>query len=248
MTSEARRVVTVERGTEWEDGFARPRVVLQPYAAPSVLGLFGFASATFMVALHLTGVYGGAKTNGELWPFAATFGGVAQFMAGMWAFRVRDTVATAMHGMWGAFWIAFGIFNVLVMWGKLPDHPAGSVSDPAFAMWFWTLAAITVAGALAAFAESFALFTVLGLLTGGSTLLAIGLSVGSTGWVKVAGWVLVASAIAAWYVATAMMLLTGAGKVVLPLGKPKKEANVPGGQPVKPIELEWAEPGVKKGQ
>jgi succinate-acetate transporter protein len=248
MATEARRVVTVERGTEWEDGFARPRVMLQPYAAPSVLGLFGFAAATFMVALHLTGIYGGAKTNGELWPFAAMFGGVAQFMAGMWAFRVRDTIATAMHGMWGSFWIAFGIFNLLVQWGKLPDHPAGSVSDPAFAMWFYTLAAITAAGALAAIAESMALFSVLGTLATGSALLAIGLSVGGTGWVKVAGWVLVASAILAWYTATSIMLLAGAGKVVLPLGKPKKEANMPGGQPVKPIQLEWAEPGVKKGQ
>jgi hypothetical protein len=248
VTSEARRVVTVERGTEWEDGFARPRVVLQPFAAPSVLGLYGFAAATFMVALHLTGVYGGAKTNGELWPFAAMFGGVAQFMAGMWAFRVRDTIATAMHSMWGAFWIAFGIFNVLVMWGKLPDHPAGSISDPAFAMWFWTLMAITAAGALAAIAESMALFAVLATLTAGSLFFALGLSLGSTGWVKVAGWAFVASAILAWYLATAMMLLAGAGKVVLPLGKPMREANLPGAQPVKPIQLEWAEPGVKKGQ
>jgi succinate-acetate transporter protein len=248
MTAQASRVVTVERGSEWEDGFARPRVVLSPYAAPSVLGLYGFAAATFMVALHLTGVYGGAKTNGELWPFAAMFGGVAQFLAGMWAFRVRDTIATAMHGMWGSFWIAFGIFNILVMWEKIPDHPAGSVSDPAFAMWFWTLMAITAAGALAAIAESLALFAVLGTLAVGSLLFAIGLSAGSTGWVKVAGWVLVASAILAWYTATAIMMLSGAGKVILPLGKPKKEANMPGGQPVKPIQLEWAEPGVKKGQ
>jgi hypothetical protein len=248
MTAQASRVVTVERGSEWEDGFARPRVVLSPYAAPSVLGLYGFAAATFMVALHLTGVYGGAKTNGELWPFAAMFGGVAQFLAGMWAFRVRDTIATAMHGMWGSFWIAFGIFNLLVMWGKLPDNPAGSVSDPAFAMWFWTLMAITAAGALAAIAESFALFSVLGTLAVGSLLLAIGLSAGSTGWVKISGWVLVASAILAWYTATAIMMLSGAGKVILPLGKPMKEANMPGGQPVKPIQLEWAEPGVKKGQ
>jgi hypothetical protein len=45
-----------------------------------------------------------------------------------------------------------------------------------------------------------------------------------------------------------MMLLAGAGKVVLPLGKFSKEANMPGGQPTKPIQLEWAEPGVKKGQ
>jgi uncharacterized protein len=248
MSSEARRVVTVERGTEWEDGFARPRVVLHPYAAPSVLGLYGFAAATFMVALHLTGVYGGAKTNGTLWPFAAVFGGVAQFMAGMWSYRVRDTVATAMHGMWGSFWIAFGILNLLVMWGKLPDHPAGSVSDPAFALWFWTLAAITAAGALAAVAENLALFGTLAALAAGSTFLALGLSFGSTGWVKLAGWVLVASAILAYYLATSIMLLAGAGKVILPIGKPKKDANTPGAQPVKPIQLNWAEPGVKKGQ
>jgi uncharacterized protein len=248
MSSEARRVVTVERGTDWEEGFARPRVVLQPYAAPSVLGLYGFAAATFMVALHLAGVYGGAKTNGTLWPFAAMFGGVAQFMAGMWAYRVRDTVATAMHGMWGAFWIAFGIFNLLIMWGKLPDHPAGSVSDPAFAMWFWTLAAITAAGAFAALAENIALFALLLTLAAGSAFLALGLSAGSTGWVKVAGWVLVVASVLAYYLATAIMLLAGAGKVILPIGKPKKDANTPGAQPVKPIQLEWAEPGIKKGQ
>jgi hypothetical protein len=222
--------------------------MLQPYAAPSVLGLFGFASATFMVALHLTGVYGGAKTDATLWPFAAMFGGVAQFLAGMWAFRVRDTIATAMHGMWGAFWIAFGILNLLMMWGKIPEHAAGSVSDPQFAMWFWTLGAITAAGALAAFAESFALFGVLATLAAGSIFFAIGLSIPSTGWVKVAGWVFVASAILAYYVATAIMLLAGAGKVVLPLGKPSAEANRPGAQPVRPIQLEWAEPGIKKGQ
>jgi uncharacterized protein len=44
------------------------------------------------------------------------------------------------------------------------------------------------------------------------------------------------------------MLAASAGKVLLPLGKPKKDANKPGAQPVKPIELEWGEPGVKQGQ
>jgi uncharacterized protein len=247
-TSEARRVVTVESSTEWEDGFARPRVMLQPFAAPSILGLYGFAAATFMVALHLTGVYGGANTNGVLWPFAAVFGGIAQFMAGMWAYRVRDAIATAMHGMWGSFWIAFGILNLLIMFGKVPNNPAGSVSDPAFAMWFYALAAITVMGAFAAIAENLGLVVVLGTLAAGSAILGVGLSVAGPGWVKVAGWVLVASAIAAWYVASSIMLLASSGRVVLPLGKLKKEANKPGGRPVKPIQLEWAEPGIKKGQ
>jgi succinate-acetate transporter protein len=115
-------------------------------------------------------------------------------------------------------------------------------------MWFWTLMAITAAGAVAAIVESLALFSVLATLAAGSLFFAIGLSAGSEGWVKVAGWVFVASAILAYYTATAIMMLSSTGKVVLPLGKPKREANVPGAQPVKPIQLDWGEPGVKKGQ
>src|SRR3954466_6360031 len=87
----------------WYGDFARPRVFLQPIAAPSVLGLFGFAGATFIVAANMAGWYGGATSGRFLFPFAATFGGLAQFAAGMWAFRARDAVATAMHGMWGSF-------------------------------------------------------------------------------------------------------------------------------------------------
>lgn len=34
----------------WQD---RTRVQLQPIAAPSILGLYGFAAATFIVAGHL---------------------------------------------------------------------------------------------------------------------------------------------------------------------------------------------------
>jgi len=161
---------------------------------------------------------------------------------------VRDAVATAMHGAWGAFWIAFGIHELLVQWGKIPLVAAGEKPNGAMAMWFFTLAAITAAGALAAIAENVALAAVLATLAAGSLFLAIGHGTGSTGWVKLSGWVLVVSAVLAYYVATAMMLAASAGKVILPLGKPKKDANKPGAQPVKPIELEWGEPGVKKGQ
>src|SRR3954453_7516583 len=88
---------------------AQTRVSLQPIAAPSILGLFGFASATFMVAANLAGWYGNTKSPTLLFPFAAAFGGVAQFIAGMWAYRARDGLATAMHGMWGSFWMAYGV-------------------------------------------------------------------------------------------------------------------------------------------
>lgn len=95
----------------WYGDFARPRVFL-PIAAPSILCLFGFAGATFIVASNLAGWYGNASTPGYLFPFALTFGGIAQFMAGMCAYKTRDAVATAMHGMWGA-WIGYGILQLL---------------------------------------------------------------------------------------------------------------------------------------
>ena len=88
----------------WYGDFARPRVVLQPIAAPSVLGLFGFAGATFIVAAHMAGWYGSASTPGYLFPFAAFFGGLAQFLAGMWAsapatrWRLRCTACGARSG------------------------------------------------------------------------------------------------------------------------------------------------------
>src|SRR5690348_9899978 len=92
---------------------APARIYLQPVAAPSILGLFGFAGATFMVAAHMAGWYTGTNTFLYLTPFAVMFGGLAQFLAGMWAFRARDGLATAMHGMWGSFWIAFGALNLM---------------------------------------------------------------------------------------------------------------------------------------
>jgi hypothetical protein len=45
-----------------------------------------------------------------------------------------------------------------------------------------------------------------------------------------------------------MVTLAASGRTIFPLGKYKKAANVPGGKPVRPIQLEWAEPGVKMGQ
>jgi succinate-acetate transporter protein len=230
----------------WYGDFARPRVILQPIAAPSILGLFGFAGATFIVASNMAGWYGGEATPGYLFPFAAVFGGVAQFMAGMWAYRARDAVATAMHGMWGSFWIAYGILQLLLATHTLQT---GATLDHALGFWFIALCAITFSGLLGALAEgSLALVAVLGTLAAGAALAAVGFLNGTTGIQHAAGWVFVISAALAWYTATAMMLKAAGGKIILPLFKTDMEANKPGGQPTRSIELEWGEPGVKMGQ
>jgi hypothetical protein len=231
----------------WEDGFARPRVFLQPIAAPSILGLAGFAGATFMAASNLAGWWGTSDSPLVIAPFAAMFGGLAQFVAGMWAYKARDAIATLAHGTWGAFWLGYGILNLLVATKTLAP-PTPWYHNPELGFWFFALAITTAIACFAATAESVGLVAVLGTLAAGSGILAGGLIYGSHGWVQVAGWVLVVSAGLAWYMVLAMVTLAAGGKTVFPTGKYKKAANKPGGQPTRPIQLEWAEPGVKMGQ
>jgi len=212
---------------------------LQPVAAPSILGLYGFAGATFMVAAHMAHWFGGAQTDMVLWPFAALFGGLAQFLAGMWAYKARDGVATAMHGMWGAFWMAYGILWVLVA-SHVVTIPANGAAFPALGFWFVVLAAITWSGVYAASAESKVITAVLGFLATGSSVAAIAELAGIEGLRILAGWLFIISAVIAWYAATALMANSSFGRTVLGLGSKRK------GSPQ--IQPGVGEPGVARGQ
>jgi len=228
-------------------GFAPPRVFLQPIAAPSILGLAGFAGATFIVASNLAGWWGTPSSPLVLAPFAAMFGGLAQFMAGMWAYRARDAIATLAHGTWGSFWLAYLILNILVATHVLVQ-PTPWYHNPEVGFWFFALAITTGIAALAALTESLGLFAVLSTLAAGSGILAGAFIYGSHGWAEVAGWVLVFSAGFAWYMVMAMLFAATTGRTILPTFKLNREADIPGHQPVHPIQLEWSEPGVKMGQ
>jgi succinate-acetate transporter protein len=219
-----------------DDRNAAARIYLQPIAAPSILGLYGFAAATFMVAANYAGWYGGANTDFVLFPFAAFFGGVAQFLAGMWAFKARDGLATAAHGTWGSFWIAFGILNFLVLSGRL-GMPG--LLSPALGYWFIVIAAITWMCTLAAFAENIGLVLVLFSLSIGSTLEAIARLIGSGGVHMAAGYAFIISAILAWWVASAMMFEEAYGHPIIGVGKKLRQRN---------LMLGMGEPGVIRGQ
>jgi uncharacterized protein len=157
-------------------------------------------------------------------------------LAGMWAFKARDGLATAAHGTWGSFWIAFGLLNLMVADGKVP---APGMLAPAIGYWFIVLAAITWMCTLAAFAESIGLGTVLGVLAIGSTLEAIARLTGNGGVHMAAGYAFVISAIFAWWVASAMMFEEAYGHPVVGVGKRVRRTNLAVGV---------GEPGVIRGQ
>ncbi len=221
------------------NGSSPARVYLQPIAAPSILGLYAFAGSTLIVAAELAGWYGNPQTPQYLFPFAAAFGGVAQFAAGMWAYKARDAIATAMHGMWGSFWIGFGILQLMFATGTVPE-PQGPF--PALGFWFIALAWITIMGAIAATAENVALTAVLGTLAVGATFAAIAELLGSEAWTVIAGYTFIVSAICAWYTASALMFEGVAGRPVMPVGMTKKAQEAP------EVNRGAGEPGVKQGQ
>jgi hypothetical protein len=223
-------------------------IALQPVAAPSILGLFGFAVSTFMVAAHFAGWFGNDTTTPlVLFPFAFAFGGIAQLLAAMWAYRARDGLATAVHGAWGSFWIGYGLYTLLVGVGVAPATATSADAKVAFGYWFIGLAAVTWTGFAAALAENIAVALVLLTLAAGSTLLAIGFTAGMPGVVIAGAIVLVASAVIAWYAASAMVLAASTRRVVLPMGQ-RGGPIKPGAISRHPVEYRAGDPGVKIGQ
>jgi len=192
-----------------------------------------------MVAANMAHWYGSNESALYLFPFAAIFGGLAQFLAGMWSYKARDGVATAMHGMWGSFWMSYGILFLLVATGHLTVP--GAKWD-AIGYWFIVLAAITWVGMAAAGAENKALVTVLGFLAAGSTTSAIGYLTGAE-WLMIwSGYLFMISAVAAWYTASALMLAEAFGREMWPVGKSRHVQEMP------PVTVGTGEPGVIKGQ
>jgi succinate-acetate transporter protein len=228
----------------WRD---HARVFLQPIAAPSILGLYGFACATFIVTAYQVGWYGTATSPLLIFPFATAAGGIAQGAAALWAFKARDGLATAIHGIWAAFWLGYGFLNFMIAL-KLVPSPAPHAAVPVLGYWFFVLAAVTLVGMLASIGENLAIFSVLAPLWVGAGLLGVFYTVGGAGWEKVGGYVTMASSFTAFYAASAMMLASATGRVLLPLGKWRREANVPGGRGTYPIQFELGEPGVRQGQ
>jgi succinate-acetate transporter protein len=224
--------------TETSETGVHAQIYLQSIAAPSILGLYGLAGATFMVAAHMAHWFGDS-TSLYLFPFAAIFGGLAQFLAGMWAYRALDGVATAIHGMWGSFWMAYGVLNVIFAVGKL-SPPTGPWPEIGFL--FIVLAAITWVGVAAAAAENRGFVTLLTFLAAGSTTAAIGELTGIESLMVVTGWLFIIASLAAWYTGSALMLEEAFSHEVWSLGKGKHAREMA------PFTTGIGEPGVIRGQ
>ena len=214
-----------------EDRTVQPTVAPPPVSSiadPAPLGLAGFALTTFLLSAKNAGWMTHA-TGSAFLGYAFAYGGLAQFLAGMWEFTRANVFGAVAFGSYGAFWMGLGLWVLLVA------NPAVAAIRPA------TLAS-TVAGLnhdlgwiLLAFfifntymlilsAQTnmavFAVFLTLGVT---ELILCIGnFNAGSallpTTTIKIGGYVGLLTALVAWYTSMAVIAGGMGGRLKLPTG------------------------------
>jgi succinate-acetate transporter protein len=191
---------------------------LQTVADPAPLGLGAFALTTFILSAH--NAFGGGMTPLlAFYGFAIFYGGLAQFMAGMFEFRNGNAFGATAFATYGAFWMGLAAFVTLILMGK--------VSGPDIARSLgWILLAFAVFNTymlLWSARLNMAVFLVFLTLEITEILLFLGNFLGEaagTGLVALGGYVGILTALVAWYASAALLINGMTGRTVLLAGAP----------------------------
>ncbi|NIO18564.1 hypothetical protein GTN42_03865, partial [bacterium] len=76
-------------------------------ANPAPLGLMGFGMTTVLLNLVNAGII--PESIGMVLPMGLFYGGLAQFLAGMWEMKTGNTFGATAFGSFGSFWMAFAL-------------------------------------------------------------------------------------------------------------------------------------------
>ncbi len=181
-----------------------------PTANPAPLGLAAFALTTFVLSMFNAGL---VSDKGEpvVFGLALFYGGLAQFTAGMWEFRTGNTFGSTAFTSYGAFWLSFWAL-VHFYAAKIPAADAGHAIGLYLIAWgiftaYMFIASLRTTGAVA---------LVFILLAITFIVLGIGNAGGSTGTVKLGGWIGLVTALAAWYASFAEVTNATFGRIVFP--------------------------------
>jgi succinate-acetate transporter protein len=182
-----------------------------PVADPGPLGLAAFALTTFVLSMFNAGL---VSDKGEpiVFGLALAYGGIAQVLAGMWEFRTGNTFGAVAFCSFGAFWLSFWAFEQFYA----SDVPAADVGH-AVGLYLIAWGIFTAYMFIASLRTTAAIALVFILLAVTFFLLGIGEAGGSTGLVKVGGWLGLATAAAAWYASFAAVTNSTFGRVVMPV-------------------------------
>lgn len=181
-------------------------------ADPTALGLAGFGLTTFVLSVHNAG-----WAPDVVWIGLALFyGGMAQFTAGMWEFKNRNTFGATAFSSYGAFWLSLAAFAILALFGKVG---AGDLNKDLG--WFVLAFAIfNTYMMLWSLRTNVAVFLVFLTLEITEILLFIGYFGAGSGWITWGGYLGVITALVAWYTSAAVVVNSMGPSRVLPVGGP----------------------------
>ena len=181
-------------------------------ADPAPLGLAAFALTTFMLSLFNAGLLPEA---GEpiVFSLALFYGGLAQFLAGMWEFRNKNTFGATAFTSYGAFWLAFwGLEQFYI--DRIPEG-----QRPLVVGWFLIAWGIFTAYMwIGSFRVNPAVMLVFLFLAVTFFVLGIGDLLGSGLVRNIGGYLGLATAFIAWYTSAADVINENFGRTILPVG------------------------------
>lgn len=178
-------------------------------ANPAVVGLAGFGLTTLLLQFHNVGWMGMGPV---IW-VGLIFGGMAQLIAGLQEMKTGNSFGYCAFTGYGAFWISL----CLMLLGNHFNVFRASHTDAGLFLVGWTLFTVILwIGSLRIHGAMALTFT---LLLIGFILLDLG-HFGFPSMMVVAGYELMACALAAWYMMARIILNDLAGREVLPAGRP----------------------------
>lgn len=186
-------------------------------ADPGPLGLAAFATTTFLLSLFNAGIVPDSLEKVVL-PLALFYGGVAQFVAGVFEFRKANTFGATAFVSFAAFWMSFAAY---VQFAE-PALKAGGASETEVALatglYLLMWAIFTGYMLLASLRTTGALIGVFGLLFLTFLSLALGDITGVDALGTVGGILGLLTALVAWYASAAGVTNATWGRTVLPVG------------------------------
>ena len=177
------------------------------------LGLGGFALSTFILNIVNAG-WVDAATLGIVMPVAMFYGGLAQFMAGMWDVRRGDTFGATCFSSFGAFWMGLALFFFLRLAG-IGAFVAVTPAGIAIVLVAWGI--FTAYATVASFKLPWAITWIFITLTILFVLLAVGEFVPLVH--TIAGYEGILCSLIAWYASAGILINTTYGRTILPLGE-----------------------------
>ncbi|CAF1142235.1 unnamed protein product [Rotaria sordida] len=184
-------------------------------ANPGALGLGAFALTTFMLSVFNAGSYLiSDKLEPVVLPVALFYGGLAQFLAGMWEFKLNNTFGATAFTSYGAFWMSFAGYVHFI----LPQIKEVGNAKKATGLFLLAWFIFTIIMNVAASRTSKFLFIVFSALNITFLLLIIGNLAGITLFINIGGWFGIITAFIAWYGCAAIVINSTFKKSLLPLG------------------------------